>query len=639
MPKSFTKSIFILFTGTCMYAQNSDIDQRYDRNSLAIMFLDVSSREYATDIRNAFLRQNTPEKFDNHNIPLRAIPVNYNPAKEEDLGYRLERYLNEEAQAGKMMVAKWFNRDEYGRFNMNTVAARGKYNATDLDVKQALASKTGLAKIEDAGENLLNKTYVAVYSFRIFNKENTAKAVGAGLKIGGALLDAAGYGNAAKLMAIGGTVAENVRGFTCAIEVYLFKLDWSPQVSSEFYEKYWIDETSYNIEKAYAFENSNLFRLKYISKSTSTADVTGITVDGKENEQRIADLMTKTLPIGLKAIEGGHTVMAQPMANTYSPVAQKIAEQQGGRGQPANVYATSQQRVSAFGVSEFKVRARVHETKPYITAKIGLKEGLKPHDLYLVYEKQEGSTALPPRPVGSVRVKNYVWDNRYVADGKADTSNLTQFYSYYGRKPYKGLILEQKTQSKAYWSFNFGGITRQFIIGSRLDFGHSTRIGIGVNIISDRFYTYFEGNSTFDPFYYETSYTSYVFYSQLSQYINVGRGWYFEPFLSAGAQTLTFEFQYYTLNSSRTAFEESSIFSFDTEPFTAFTDLYVDAGLRMGINVSPTGTSLFAEGAVVPFPTLTFAAPAAGLSIAGYGKPEFSGLSFFNWNIGIRFKL
>ncbi|NJO91351.1 MAG: hypothetical protein HC831_22110, partial [Chloroflexia bacterium] len=37
------------------------------------------------------------------------------------------------------MVAKWFNRKENGCFDMNMVAERGSYNASEMDVELAKA--------------------------------------------------------------------------------------------------------------------------------------------------------------------------------------------------------------------------------------------------------------------------------------------------------------------------------------------------------------------------------------------------------------------------------------------------------------------------------------------------------------------
>jgi len=575
-----------------LYGQqySNTADQRYDRSALSIVLLDVADRKYATEIRNSFLKQPMPEKYDDHSIPLRYIPVDENPANEQNIGFRLEKYLNESG-AGKMMLAKWFNRDEQGNMSMDLISTRGKYNATDLDVKSALASKTGMSKIQDAGENLIKKSYIAVYSFKIVDKEAPAKAAGAGLKVAGSLLDAFGYGSLADIANVAGTVVENVRGFTCFIDVHLFQLDWNEQVANNFYTEYWISDGA-DLDRTDKFENSNIFNVKYISTSSKTSDVTGITIDGKENEQRIDDLMRKTLPQGLAALEGGRTVGAaipQEQAQAVLALSSMYQGQQGAMSQ---------------GLSQFMVKSKVYATKP-IKADIGLKEGLEKNDLYLVYERQVGGpetmNTADPKPIAAVRVKgNHIWNNLNDANGKADGADLTQFYQIYGKKLYPGLLLQQKKQDKNYISFYGGALTRTFIMGLNWEIGHRFKVGFGGNYILDDFYEQYEfpglgfGKISYKP-------TSFVGYLSLAQYVNLGSGLYFEPMANIGYIYSQSKIKYFATPDQSSNYADITDLLGDTYLKNVVgQNIYLEGGVRFGITVSPTGSSLFVQATYSP---------------------------------------
>lgn len=599
----------------------NDVGQRYNRSSISIMVLDVAERQYASDIKSAFLKQTTPDKFDDHTIPLRYIPVDANPSRVEELGFQIERYLNNDIGAGKMMVAKWFNRNEYGQMDMDLIAKRGLYNATDLDVKTALASKVGMGKIQDAGETLLKNSFIAVYSFRIVNKENIAKATGAGLKIAGSIMSIATNNNTWNNVGnIAGTVAENVRGFTCFIDVYLYQLDWNDAVASTFYNEYWNTDASRE-DLADKFEKSRLFNVKYISKSSSTSDVTGFTVDGKDNVDRIADLMKKTLPKGLMALEGGNTQLA------------------------------TGEMVMEGGLSQFRVRTNVVNDKP-IKAKIGLKEGLKFNDLFILYEKKQssngaetlgtGTSAVEYKPVGSVRVKaGKVWDNRFVATGKDDDANLTQFYQVQGKTAYKGMLVQQLKQNKFYYGLSAGTFTRTGIFTMDLIWGHSFKFGLGAIFVADKFNEEFTYNGF--PFLYKYNVESIGAYAQLAQNLVINKSFYVEPFFKFGYSMVTGDIKrfYSPDNGNYVPYDYDANISGPstfTDSKTAYST-YLDGGLRWGYTYSPIGHSIYLQTSYTPSFTYKDLSVGSGEgNLYGYENINLSKSIPFNIAVGIVWK-
>lgn len=139
---------------------------KYRRSSLYTLMVDDQSREHYNTIKDAFGNTELSEKFNNHNIGPYLIP---GVGGEKDQTQQIEDYLNANGVA-KSLLSKWFNRDENGAFNMDLVAERGQYDATDLNVKVAMESKRGRALLQDAGEELIGNTFVIVYDYKYTNK-------------------------------------------------------------------------------------------------------------------------------------------------------------------------------------------------------------------------------------------------------------------------------------------------------------------------------------------------------------------------------------------------------------------------------------------------------------------------------------
>src|SRR5690606_38831961 len=146
----------------------------------------------------------------------------------------IENYLNKNNVA-KHLVARWFNRNQHGAFNMDLVAKRGEYNASELDIKVALHNVRGKALLKDAGEELIENTFLVIYDFET-----------------GISLEAGGLGFAER------------DTYFFKVKSYLYRLVWDEETAAIFYNKYWMDKNNINPERKKAFENSTIFKLKYV---------------------------------------------------------------------------------------------------------------------------------------------------------------------------------------------------------------------------------------------------------------------------------------------------------------------------------------------------------------------------------------
>ena len=103
------------------------------------------------------------------------------------------------------MVAKWFNRDKRtGSFNMELIKQRGTYNANLGERMEARKSLRGLALLEDAGELLLNHTYLLVNDITYQSKGNGFWFLTGNLNS-----------------------FQDINGFRVTVRSYLFHLKWN----------------------------------------------------------------------------------------------------------------------------------------------------------------------------------------------------------------------------------------------------------------------------------------------------------------------------------------------------------------------------------------------------------------------------
>ena len=155
---------FLVFFTAQTFAQEASSDLKYRRSSLYTLMISDEAREFSSVIQESFTSSPIPEKFNDHIITHRNIPKNYDSnLPKEDLSTAKEASISEyftTNDIAKLMVAKWFNRSENGGFNMDLIAERGSYNATEMDVELAKSSKRGMALLADAGEELIRNTFV-----------------------------------------------------------------------------------------------------------------------------------------------------------------------------------------------------------------------------------------------------------------------------------------------------------------------------------------------------------------------------------------------------------------------------------------------------------------------------------------------
>ncbi|OQY03443.1 MAG: hypothetical protein B6I20_05010 [Bacteroidetes bacterium 4572_117] len=386
-------------------AQVNPNELAYRRSSLYTLMINEPDRPYAKEIKKAYISSEIPDKFNNHLLGSRAInnAVGANIRKKEEKiriqRENINRYMVKNKVA-KALVAKWFNRSANGTFNMELIAQRGSYNATDMDVAVAKSSKRGLALLADAGEELIKNTFVIVNDFHYVNKEEVANKVKSGL---------------AFLKDIAELVDENIdtdfadetlttfgKGYVIRTRSYLYQLEWNDSVAAVFYDEHWMDEQSYDRNKEIAFEQSDIFKLKLVGFEVAWADLQS-TIYTKKTEEELITVAT------IRAVDA--------------------------------VIAKLQRKYEVF-----RTKTPLYSANP-ISAKIGLKEGLKKGDKFEVLEQvadKSGRTRYKRKGVIKVD-KNNIWDNRFMATEEQNSIGNMLEYSLFkgGKNYYKGMLIRQ----------------------------------------------------------------------------------------------------------------------------------------------------------------------------------------------------
>ena len=151
-------TIGMTFPSSLCIAQSED-GMEYERNSMHVMMIKHLNQKFDDIIEDVFLQSPFPERFNNHNLGVKTVSF---AELEGDQHNNIASFI-EQVNLGQKMVAKWFDRDKQtGAFDMDLIKERGFYNATQNQKNLARASMRGLALLEDAGENLISKTYLLV---------------------------------------------------------------------------------------------------------------------------------------------------------------------------------------------------------------------------------------------------------------------------------------------------------------------------------------------------------------------------------------------------------------------------------------------------------------------------------------------
>lgn len=397
--KKILYSILFFNVITISFAQDSksEFEVKYRRSSLYSVMVDQPNLPYAAEIKKNFENSPIPDKFNNHNLSKRVYDFGELPTDGSDSPIL--------SAIARDIVAKWFNRSSKGGFNMNLIKERGFYDASALDVVKAQASKRGLDLLADAGEELIGKTFVLINEFKYTDKAEVAEKTSGWLNAIGTIADYAGASNVSTvttLTSTGATVAG--KGYIVKTNAHLYQLVWDEETAAIFYNDYWADDKTITPAKKKAFDESTIFKLKYIGTDTSWSDIQSTVFTSKSDEQLIERATVKAIDRVIVKLQKNH--------------------------------------------DQFKTKTPLHTVDP-LTAKVGLKEGITKKSTFDVLEQVEdenGKTQYVKVGVVKVDSKYPIWDNTYGAQEENPNSTVdrTYFKKVSGKDFFPGMLLVQK---------------------------------------------------------------------------------------------------------------------------------------------------------------------------------------------------
>lgn len=376
--KHYIYIIFFLFEfGTvCSQETLNPSFEKYYRPSVTYLMLDRPEEKYNSQMRSNFQKTEINPKFDNHNLENEFLlktnsSVGLNSSSISNL------ILSQDIS--KKVISKWYNQQKDGKFNMDFIAKRGLYNASDNDVMRAKAGVRGVAALEDAGEELIKKSYIVVFDFQgIETYEDYYDR-----------LDAQNERLARLRKQKPVRVLRTQQGYRGNAVAYCYKVQWNDSLQQTFYENAWNNPTYFQ-KMTIPFKYS---KMAYLSN-----------IDGSQ---------AKFNPIYSddKLVQMLHKEASERALQQFASIDRSL-----------------------------RVKTSIFETRP-LSAKIGKKEDVKIDQRFFVYELVQGADDKKvPTYKGVIRATKNVIDNRNDATG---TSIPTRFYQESGKKLYPGMMIEQ----------------------------------------------------------------------------------------------------------------------------------------------------------------------------------------------------
>ncbi|MCM1028825.1 MAG: hypothetical protein NC342_00465 [Pseudoflavonifractor sp.] len=328
------------------------------------------NQEYCDEIVEVFKKIPISENFYDFNLTNTIFKAGQledsDTTRADNQKPHIDKLLYENA-IGRRLVAKWFNRSKNGIFNPNQLIDKGYYNVSASDVQTALLShKTQEGVIYDAGEELIGKTYILVNDISYGDKRrNKEKRMSAAMALSAIPI----IGMVA--LPVAGIMANDYSGFNVTVTSYLYRLDWTKEISDVFYSVYYT-ETPDDVKKRAFASEKGLFTVHFIGSQTvhsSNSNFKGV----NNRESQIRKICTRAIDKAIAQLQKKHP--------------------------------------------EFRVSTPLISTTP-IRAHIGVREDVTQDSKFEVLEMSENSEGIQSyKRVAVIKPKpGKIWDNRYMAE-------------------------------------------------------------------------------------------------------------------------------------------------------------------------------------------------------------------------------
>ncbi|MCM1219868.1 MAG: hypothetical protein NC548_35805 [Lachnospiraceae bacterium] len=379
-------------------------DNSYRRSSLYSILVSHTDKKFNSEIENVFLQIPIPDSYNDHDLSVKIVNLE-GKIEQEKVGKKdtpkghpqINEFL-EKNEIASRLVGKWFQRDfNTGECSMDLIGSRGLYAASEIDKAKAAASLKGEAMLADAGEDLIQNTFVLVNDITYVDKGARSKNVGLGLKILGSVAAiATGVDSFSDLGNLAGDMASTLKGFSVSVNTSLYQLVWDDESAALTYDN-WCDRD--------AFENNRgRYRLKFVGHQLS---------------------------------KGGTTSFMGIREDQPEIMIRKACQ----RALDENI-ANLQQNFQAF-----QIKTPLESVEP-LEARVGKKEGITENSRFEVLEPQKDANGkITYKKIGEIKpVPNLIWDNRYMAEeelAEGATLGCTTFKKVSGGDFLPGHLIRQ----------------------------------------------------------------------------------------------------------------------------------------------------------------------------------------------------
>ena len=343
---------------------------KYHKSSMYSIMLRHDNQEYCEEIVSVFKKIPIQDNFYEFNLSKRVFKAGIleksDTTKANNQKSHIDMLLQSNA-IGRRLVAKWFSQNKDGTFSPNLLLEKGYYNVNASDIQTALYShKTQEGVIYDAGEELIGNTYILVNDIQYGDKRRDKEK-----RMSGAMALSAIPFVGMVAMPVAGILTNDYSGFNVTVTSYLYRLNWTKEISDGFYNAYYTVTPDTN--KKEAFKNQKtLFTVSYIGSQTVHSQNTNFKgVNDRDSQIRL--VCTRAIDKAISKLQKEHP--------------------------------------------EFRVRTPLLSSNP-ITAHIGIREDVAENSKFEVLEvgnTSDGRTTY--KRVAIIKPKKgKIWDNRYMAE-------------------------------------------------------------------------------------------------------------------------------------------------------------------------------------------------------------------------------
>lgn len=398
-------TVFAMLTIAALAQKQKTLeDNTYRRSSLYSILISHTDKKFNTEIEDCFLQIPIPDCYNDHDLSVKIVNIEGKVEKEKvgkketAKGHPEITEFLEKNEIASRLVGKWFLRDfNTGECSMDLIGSRGLYAASEIDKAKAAVNLKGDAMLADAGEDLIQNTFVLVNDITYIDKGERSKKVGLGLKIlGAAAAVATGDRSLMDLGTSMGDLAETYKGFSVSVNTSLYQLVWDDEAAAITYDN-WGDKD--------AFENNRgHYRLKFVGHQLSKGGTTSF--------------------LGIR--EDQPEIMIRKACQ---------------RALDENI-ANLQQNFQAF-----QIKTPLESVEP-LEARVGKKEGITENSRFEVLEPQKDENGkVTYKKIGEIKpVPNLIWDNRYMAEeelAEGATLGCTTFKKVSGGDFMPGHLIRQ----------------------------------------------------------------------------------------------------------------------------------------------------------------------------------------------------